>query len=121
MSPEEANEALEWGLRQCGLDHWNVNLFWIDERPAWVKGDQMADGGGRSVSDAARREARIWVGPLECKASGNDPLTILFHEIRHAAIEALGIDLDNDLLEFDLDRMAETMAFSYRGGMKPWR
>ena len=118
MTREEVDKALQWSLVRCGLDHWNIELQYTDNRPPWVRVNEDLDGGGRSKTNADKRESRIWVSQAGCKAAGNDVLMVLFHEVRHISLEAVGITDDNDLVEFDLDRMAETMVFAYLNGLK---
>lgn len=122
MTTQEAYKALRWGLCQQGLDHWDVSLVYSDDRPTWASANAELDGGGQSLIFCNLRKAYIWVGPAGCLAdNGNDPLAVLFHEILHITLEAAGVTDDSEPLDFHIDRTAETMAFAYRGGMKPWR
>jgi hypothetical protein len=111
----QMKRALEWGQLHMGLRDWKIRLSYRDRLPDWWDGPDTITGA--SQYHATRRWADVWVSPSQCEKHGDDIYEVLFHELVHVRIAAMGHEAPDGeqlMLEWACDDFASIMRKAYR-------
>lgn len=119
----EARKITTWFQKVMRLRDWRVAVWIQDSPPDWCR---PGDAGqlGRSLSNVAYKQARVWVSNERCREASKaypakDPRCVLVHELLHAACEEAGIsDHATKRGDFFIKGIERLVLFAYQKGAK---
>jgi len=120
LTQKQAAGIVAWFRETAmGMQDWAIELYLTDKPPEWAD-SPGADDMGQSDSEPQQKRARVWVSPARCDEQGDDPRSVLLHELMHVVFVDVGVDDGPDRVHYLVWRFGEILlkAWLRDGGAK---